>query len=314
MLGTSVINTNSSSTCFVSIIANGVKPYQLTNGTGPKGNSDYSSWKYTFSPLYVALTEGSNKITSKLSCEPGNLVAYYSVNVTGSKFNGTFPSAIAKPLVVQSKSFNNTAPVNLTSSTVSPSPLPQASLPLNTTTPTPPITSTTTPTPPITSTTTPTPPITSTTTAAKPVNLTSSTASPSPLPPSTSTPLTLKSMSITIDKREIGKIQTIVMSVTDSITGKPVGGAFLTGNMNNEPFSGITNSGGEFSKVIPSSLIKSFSTIDVTVTATADGYKTNKASAAFDAPPLHPPLHPPLPQQLEPILIVKAEQKIWHQR
>ena len=109
MLGTSVINTNSSSTCFVSIIANGVKPYQLTNGTGPKGNSDYSSWKYNFSPSYVALTEGSNKITSKLSCEPGNLVAYYSVNVTGSKFNGTFPSAIAKPLVVQSKSFNNTA-------------------------------------------------------------------------------------------------------------------------------------------------------------------------------------------------------------
>ena len=36
MLGTSVINTNSSSTCFVSIIANGVKPYQLTNGTDQK--------------------------------------------------------------------------------------------------------------------------------------------------------------------------------------------------------------------------------------------------------------------------------------
>jgi hypothetical protein len=89
-------------------------------------------------------------------------------------------------------------------------------------------------------------------------------------------------MSITIDKREIGKIQTIVLTVTDSITGKPVGGAFLTGNINNEPFSGITNSSGEFSKVIPSSLIKSFSTIDVTVTATADGYKTNKASASFD--------------------------------
>jgi hypothetical protein len=198
----------------------------LTNGTGPKGSSDYSTWKYTFSPLYVALTEGSNKITSKLTCEPGNLVAYYSVNVTGSKFNGIFPSAIVKPLVVQSKSFNNAAPLNLTSSTIAPSPLPQ----------------------------------------------------------STGTPLTLNSMSITIDKKEIGKIQTIVMSVTDSITGKPVGGAFLTGNINNELFSGITNSGGEFSKGVPSSLIKSSSTMDIAVTATADGYKTNKASAAFDVP------------------------------
>ena len=109
--GTSTSDTNGSSTCGVSIIANGVKPYQSANGTGPKGKTDFSSWTYNFSPSYATLKEGSNKITSKLSCQPGNLVAYYSVNVTGAKSTGTFPSAVGKPLLGQSTLSNNsTAP------------------------------------------------------------------------------------------------------------------------------------------------------------------------------------------------------------
>ena len=109
--GTSTSDTNGSSTCGVSIIANGVKPYQSANGTGPKGKTDFSSWIYNFSPSYATLKEGSNKITSKLSCQPGNLVAYYSVNVTGAKSTGTFPSAVGKPLIGQSTLSNNsTAP------------------------------------------------------------------------------------------------------------------------------------------------------------------------------------------------------------
>ncbi len=89
-------------------------------------------------------------------------------------------------------------------------------------------------------------------------------------------------MNITIDKKESGKTQSIVITVKDSITDKPIDGVNLTGNINDVTFSGITNSNGEFSKVIPSSVIKSSSTIDVTVTASADGYKSNKANTSFD--------------------------------
>jgi hypothetical protein len=91
--GFSIYDKNSSLTCYVSVIANGVKPYQTANGTGPNGNTDFTTWKYAFSPLYAPLKEGPNKITSKLSCQPGDLVAYYSVNVTGSKFNGSLPNS-----------------------------------------------------------------------------------------------------------------------------------------------------------------------------------------------------------------------------
>jgi hypothetical protein len=76
--------------CQVSIILNGVKPYQETNATGPGSESgkatDYSTWKYTFTPSYAVIKEGVNKITSKISCSPSkptSLAKWYSVNVTG---------------------------------------------------------------------------------------------------------------------------------------------------------------------------------------------------------------------------------------
>ena len=76
--------------CQVSIILNGVKPYQETNATGPGSEpgkaTDYSTWKYTFTPSYAVIKEGVNKITSKISCspsEPTSSAKWYSVNVTG---------------------------------------------------------------------------------------------------------------------------------------------------------------------------------------------------------------------------------------
>ncbi len=76
--------------CQVSIILNGVKPYQETNATGPGSKpgkaTDYSTWKYTFTPSYAVIKEGVNKITSKISCSPSkptSLAKWYSVNVTG---------------------------------------------------------------------------------------------------------------------------------------------------------------------------------------------------------------------------------------
>ena len=79
--------------CQVSIILNGVKPYQETIATGPGSEpgkaTDYSTWKYTFTPSYAVIKEGENKITSKISCSPSkpfsvaSLAKWYSVNVTG---------------------------------------------------------------------------------------------------------------------------------------------------------------------------------------------------------------------------------------
>jgi len=78
--------------CQVSVLLNGIKPYQRTIPTGQNsgvggGANDYSTWKYSFTPGYAVIKEGINKITSKISCSPVNtltsLSKWYSVNVTG---------------------------------------------------------------------------------------------------------------------------------------------------------------------------------------------------------------------------------------
>jgi hypothetical protein len=89
-------------------------------------------------------------------------------------------------------------------------------------------------------------------------------------------------MTVSIEKTESGKIQSLVITVKDSSTDQPIEGTFLAGNINGEPFSGISNSNGEFTKVIPSTMIKSSSNLKITVIATSDGYKPNKSNASFD--------------------------------
>ena len=77
-------NATTSSNCQVSVIVNGIKPYQNASGVGPKGKNDYSKWTFLVIPKYTTVKQGTNKITSKFSC--GNnpsLVSYYSLNVTG---------------------------------------------------------------------------------------------------------------------------------------------------------------------------------------------------------------------------------------
>jgi len=84
--GTSNFSTNSSNTsnCQVSVIVNGIKPYQQATPTGGKGSNDYSNWTFNATPKYSPIKEGQNKITAKYSC--GNSptsVSHNSVNVTG---------------------------------------------------------------------------------------------------------------------------------------------------------------------------------------------------------------------------------------
>ena len=67
---------------------NDLKPMQNVTPNGPKGNADYSKWSYTYSGSYHNIVEGSNELTSKITCfDKGQNASskFYSINVTGTK-------------------------------------------------------------------------------------------------------------------------------------------------------------------------------------------------------------------------------------
>ena len=76
---------NATAKCKVSVLVNGIKPYQPSIAKGNGGSSDYSKWTFLLSPKYATIKQGVNEITSKLTCisTPNNLTKWYSVNVTG---------------------------------------------------------------------------------------------------------------------------------------------------------------------------------------------------------------------------------------
>jgi len=93
--------TTPNSSCFVSVIVNGIKPYQNATAVGPKGSSDYSKWQFTLTPKYTSTMDGPNKLTAKFSCG-NNLsqISYYSVNVegvTGGSLRSSSSSASTAP-------------------------------------------------------------------------------------------------------------------------------------------------------------------------------------------------------------------------
>jgi hypothetical protein len=84
---------NATSDCKVSVILNGVRPYQQTVANGTGGIDDYSTWNFIINPSYTTIREGpGNKITSKLECTP-NMTKWYSVNVTGIDSTAAIPSS-----------------------------------------------------------------------------------------------------------------------------------------------------------------------------------------------------------------------------
>src|SRR3954452_10519131 len=83
-LTVSGITTDGASHCQVSVIANGVKPYQPATGAGPRGPADYSKWNFVLTSKYTTIKPGpNNKITAKYSCSNPNGISFYSVTVTG---------------------------------------------------------------------------------------------------------------------------------------------------------------------------------------------------------------------------------------
>ena len=81
--GTSIVSSTSAN-CQVSVIVNGIKPYQKAVPTGHGGTNDYSTWNYRLTPTYTVIKQGQNKITAKFSCgNNSSLTSHNSVNVTG---------------------------------------------------------------------------------------------------------------------------------------------------------------------------------------------------------------------------------------
>jgi hypothetical protein len=85
-------STDSATTdCTVYADWNNTKPFQTATATGPAGVNDYSRWTFTYTDDYHLITNGTNNLTSKLSCvgddsnigTTANLTKSYSVNVIG---------------------------------------------------------------------------------------------------------------------------------------------------------------------------------------------------------------------------------------
>jgi hypothetical protein len=85
--GISTDNVNTDCTVYADI--NNTKPFQKAVATGPGGVNDYSTWNFTYTDDYRLITNGTNDLTSKLSCVDesnggtANLTKNYSVNVIG---------------------------------------------------------------------------------------------------------------------------------------------------------------------------------------------------------------------------------------
>jgi hypothetical protein len=80
---------NATTDCTVYTDWNNTKPFQKAVATGPGGVDDYSTWNFTYTDKYYLITNGTNNLTSKLSCinnndgGTANLTTYYSLDVTG---------------------------------------------------------------------------------------------------------------------------------------------------------------------------------------------------------------------------------------
>lgn len=75
--------------CQVYIDWNDVKPMQNATGMGPEGKNDFSKWMFSYDNNYHLITEGSNELTSKITCFGNSDLntlssKYNSINVTGS--------------------------------------------------------------------------------------------------------------------------------------------------------------------------------------------------------------------------------------
>src|SRR5215217_9326614 len=80
---------NATSDCTVYADWNNTKPFQTATATGPGRVNGYSRWTFTYTDDYHLITNGTNNLTSKLSCVNDSnvgfaiLTKFYSVNIIG---------------------------------------------------------------------------------------------------------------------------------------------------------------------------------------------------------------------------------------
>ena len=98
---------NATTDCTVYADWNNLKPFQKAIATGPGGVNDYSTWSFTYTDKYHLITNGTNELTSKLSCisNPTNLTKWNSIAVTGVVYyqNQQQP----KPIIANSTTLDN---------------------------------------------------------------------------------------------------------------------------------------------------------------------------------------------------------------
>jgi hypothetical protein len=129
---------NVATDCTVYAGWDGQKPFQNTKALGPGGVNDYSTWAFTYTPAYHAITNKTNQLTAQISCSDdnannnnpppaaANLTKSYSVNVIGI----TESSAIVTSAAAAEEQNNGTASSIITSPKSIPSvPTPLPSLP-----------------------------------------------------------------------------------------------------------------------------------------------------------------------------------------
>jgi hypothetical protein len=111
-----VSSDNPSTNCQVSLLLNDMKPYQKTTPIGKSnpGEENYSSWKYIINSKYGTIKAGSNKITSKLTCntpsQPSGISKWYSINITGTREKVVAPGhSVAKLPVRNIQNQSNTS-------------------------------------------------------------------------------------------------------------------------------------------------------------------------------------------------------------
>ena len=97
---------NATSDCTVYADWNNLKPFQKVVATGSGGVNDYSTWKFTFTDRYHLIANGTNELTSKLTCisNPTNLTKWNSITVTGVVYNQNQQPV---PIVANSTTLDN---------------------------------------------------------------------------------------------------------------------------------------------------------------------------------------------------------------
>jgi hypothetical protein len=125
---------NATSDCTVYADWNNTKPFQTATATGPGGVNDYSRWTFTYTDNYHLITNGTNNLTSKLSCldesnlgSTANLTKSYSVNVIGVATTGAVsatkeqnygsnvsPSSTLPPVMTENENNNTDATTTIT--------------------------------------------------------------------------------------------------------------------------------------------------------------------------------------------------------